>query len=301
MNKTAFALAALAAVAAAEMTDLPTQTSNAEDNGALGKIKAWNCLTCTAAFKGIDKILDAPKFRNPIISGAVWACNKSGKIHDPEICPMQVERYATPLFDAMSGYLFAKDRWCNEKLNVCTHMKVEHEDLHQIVDNILATKPLSLANDDFVDNLYEQIAAEMIADDTEREIIRAVHITDVHIDSMYAAGSKAKCGSFLCCRASFGIPAAGEPVAGEWGDNEGVCDIPEKTFVNLMEFVVAEIAPDAIFWTGDNSSHNIWSNTVEEVTGYTETVTNIIKNAIKDTDITVMPIHGNHDTWPVDE
>jgi len=27
----------------------------------------------------------------------------------------------------------------------------------------------------------------------------------------------------------------------------------------------------------------------------------MIKDAIKDTDITVLPIHGNHDTWPVDE
>lgn len=27
----------------------------------------------------------------------------------------------------------------------------------------------------------------------------------------------------------------------------------------------------------------------------------MIKEAIKDTDITVVPIHGNHDTWPVDE
>ena len=138
-------------------------------------------------------------------------------------------------------------------------------------------------------------------DDTEREIIRAVHISDVHIDSEYSVGSRAKCDSPVCCRAKWGQPGPGELVAGEWGTNEGSCDIPEKTFVNLMDFVVSEIAPDAIFWTGDNSSHNIWSNTLEEVTGYTENVTNIIKAATKDTDITILPIHGNHDTWPVDE
>ena len=67
-----------------------------------------------------------------------------------------------------------------------------------------------------------------------------------------------------------------------------------------MEFVVGDIKPDILFWTGDNSAHNIWTNTEEEVTGYTEAVTNVIKNAIKDTDISVMPILGNHDTWPVD-
>jgi len=68
-----------------------------------------------------------------------------------------------------------------------------------------------------------------------------------------------------------------------------------------MEHVASVQKPDLIFWTGDNSSHNIWSNTAEEVTDYTLTVTDIIKNAIKDSDITVVPIHGNHDTWPVDE
>jgi len=68
-----------------------------------------------------------------------------------------------------------------------------------------------------------------------------------------------------------------------------------------MQYVVEEVAPDTIMWTGDNSSHNIWSNTIEEVTGYTELVTNLIKDAVKDTDITILPIHGNHDTYPVDE
>jgi len=49
----------------------------------------------------------------------------------------------------------------------------------------------------------------------------------------------------------------------------------------------------------DNSSHNTWNNTIEEITHYTEAVTDMIKDAIKDTDITVLPIQGNHDTWPV--
>ena len=57
--------------------------------------------------------------------------------------------------------------------------------------------------------------------------------------------------------------------------------------------------PDVIFWTGDNSSHNTWNNSLEEITHYSEVVTNMIKDAIKDTDITVIPIQGNHDTWPV--
>lgn len=172
--------------------------------------------------------------------------------------------------------------------------------MHDIVDKILATKPKSLQNDDFVDKMYEQMAIEMAADDTEREIIRAVHISDVHIDFEYSVGTNAICDSYLCCRDKWGIPGQGEPAAGEWGTELGLCDIPQRVFEDMMSFVVNEISPDAIFWTGDNSSHNIWSNTVEEVTGYTESVTNVIKDATKDSNITILPIHGNHDTWPVD-
>ena len=69
----------------------------------------------------------------------------------------------------------------------------------------------------------------------------------------------------------------------------------------MMQFIAQTVQPDIIFWTGDNSSHNVWSNSTKEVTDYTEEVTNIIKDAVKDANIKVVPIHGNHDTWPVDQ
>ena len=55
--------------------------------------------------------------------------------------------------------MLGKVRWCNEILNVCNHVKVVELDLHQVVAKILATKPASLSNDDFIDNLYDEIAA----------------------------------------------------------------------------------------------------------------------------------------------
>ena len=186
---------------------------------------------------------------------------------------------------------------CNQVLGLCKNPFIEELPLEDVVDKILSTKPISLANDDFITKLYAEIAA----DKNEREVIRAVHISDVHIDKEYLAGSKAKCDSFLCCRAESGTPVAGDILAGEWGSNVGLCDLPVKTFESLMANVVNVQKPDLLFWTGDNSPHNIWDNTLEEVTDYTMSVTDIIKNAIKDSEITVVPIHGNHDTWPVDE
>ena len=50
----------------------------------------------------------------------------------------------------------------------------------------------------------------------------------------------------------------------------------------MMEYIANEVQPDIIFWTGDNSSHNVWNNTTEEVIEYTKTITDTIKDAIKD-------------------
>lgn len=53
-------------------------------------------------------------------------------------------------------------------------------------------------------------------------------------------------------------------------------------------------------WTGDNSAHNVWDNTNEEVTNYTIAITEEIKSYFTDSQITVFPVEGNHDVWPVD-
>ena len=65
----------------------------------------------------------------------------------------------------------------------------------------------------------------------------------------------------------------------------------------MLSFITEDLKPDIVFWTGDNTAHNVWDNTADETTIYTITVTNMIKQAFKNSDITVLPIQGNHDTW----
>ena len=55
-----------------------------------------------------------------------------------------------------------------------------------------------------------------------------------------------------------------------------------------------------ITWAGDNSAHNIWDNSDEEVTKYTLSITDYLKKALgPDSKVEVYPVLGNHDTWPV--
>ena len=135
--------------------------------------------------------------------------------------------------------------------------------------------------------MYEEMAKS-----TEpRPVLRALHLSDVHIDFEYAAGSLANCNAYLCCRTAAGFPTKeGEIAAGEWGSPNYDCDIPIKTFQSMLDHVTAENLPDMVFWTGDNSAHNVWENTANESVLYTATVSTLIKNAFDGKNVTVMPI-----------
>jgi hypothetical protein len=59
---------------------------------------------------------------------------------------------------------------------------------------------------------------------------------------------------------------------------------------SMLEFAKDEIKPDALFWTGDNSAHNVWDNTQDEIVAYTVNITKTINEAFKDSKISVFPI-----------
>ena len=93
------------------------------------------------------------------------------------------------------------------------------------MNKILSTKPKALENDDFVDKMYAEMAADPGFKD--RETIKAVHVTDVHLDTNYAPGTLAECEGFLCCREDVGYPTDdSQSAAGVWGDTHGKCDLP---------------------------------------------------------------------------
>lgn len=57
---------------------------------------------------------------------------------------------------------------------------------------------------------------------------------------------------------------------------------------------------DFITWVGDNSAHNVWDNSNEEITEYTNEITQALKSALgANSTVQIYPSLGNHDTWPV--
>lgn len=214
---------------------------------------------------------------------------------DPEVvCPAIVPMMATPIIDMIGRELLTKERVCNEFLGVCSIPKFETITVEEYAARVLSDKPEQILNDDFVSNLYAQI----YSDPNPRRKIRAVHMSDPHLDVDYKVGTLAYCDSYLCCREEFGYPTDPELQAGQFGG--AFCDLPVDTFKDMMKHIAETVKPDLFFWTGDNSSHNVWSNSSQESVDYTNLVTQLIKESLQGLDIPVYPSLGNHDVWPVD-
>ena len=183
------------------------------------------------------------------------------------VCPGIIPMMATPMLDMIGRELFTKERICNEFLEVCAIPSFETITVDQYATRVLAQKPELILNDDYVTNLYSQI----YNDPNPRKTLRAVHISDPHIDLMYKVGSQANCDSFLCCREEWGYPTDPADQAGQFGS--AFCDLPVETLDSMLQHIADTVRPDLLFWTGDNTSHNDWNNSQEEVADATLLVT----------------------------
>lgn len=72
-------------------------------------------------------------------------------------------------------------RICDEYLHLCGSPHITEEDVDSYVNNLLASKPDFLKNNDYVDGLYKKIAA----DQNPRETVRSIQLSDIHIDFKY--------------------------------------------------------------------------------------------------------------------
>lgn len=125
-----------------------------------------------------------------------------------------------------------------------------------------------------------------------------VLLTDPHVDYLYTAGTDKDCKNYLCCRADSGFPTERSRQASPWGEYK--CDLPEKTLRQMLIYIRDVIKPDVLFWTGDNSPHAVWENSEWEAVESTRNITNMMIEIFKRslTNITIIPLQGNHDHYP---
>jgi sphingomyelin phosphodiesterase len=89
----------------------------------------------------------------------------------------------------------------------------------------------------------------------KEDLIKIALLSDIHMDFDYTPGKSSKCSKVLCCRSDSGEPKNNDEIAGKWGDFN--CDLPPRTFDEVLKEIREDIKPDYVFWGGDSIPHNI--------------------------------------------
>lgn len=137
------------------------------------------------------------------ISLATKVCITFKLAMQPEtVCPDMIGMMVTSVFEVLSSDLISKNRVCNEFLGYCNNPKFTEISVEDYTTRVLSDKPESIKDDNFINNLYDQ----MKADTKPRKTLKVVHMSDPHIDMEYKVGANNDCGGYLCCRTVNGFP-----------------------------------------------------------------------------------------------
>lgn len=207
---------------------------------------------------------------------------------------------AKSFLPALADGIISSQRICDETLHVCNSPKIKELNAQDYINRVIGQKPDIIKNNDFIDRLYDNINSD--SNKASRKIVRSIQFSDLHIDHLYKVGAPSKCSYPICCRENgYDLPFYKDSApAGKWG--AGDCDVPEWTIKNMFKFIANNqdtFKTSFITWVGDNSAHNVWDNTDQEVYDYSARLTTYMKEAFGSLDIDFFPSLGNHDTWPV--
>ncbi|KAF7272238.1 hypothetical protein GWI33_014950 [Rhynchophorus ferrugineus] len=129
---------------------------------------------------------------------------------------------------------------------------------------------------------------------TEKSLIKVLHVSDIHLDTLYREGKVATCSEPVCCQEDQddGDESTGN-VCGYWSSYGN--DVTEHLvdefirFANTLDF-------DYVYFTGDIISHRVWSTSEENNAKVITTLMDKFKSGFK---VPVYPILGNHEPSPL--
>ncbi|CDW86227.1 ser thr protein phosphatase family protein [Stylonychia lemnae] len=208
--------------------------------------------------------------------------------YDVYSCRGIIEYFSKSVVDQLFKYPLSPAYICmSEFLPFCKFKELAPLSGTKYQYKMLQDKPEIIKNDDYLNNLYDKVNGNK-----KRPTIKFVQLTDLHIDLDYVAGSNAKCGSMLCCRAMFGFPKDPSKQAKKLGSFG--CDSPKELLYSLGQFIRSEIKPDAILWTGDSTTHaESYNMTFEQKVDELTFLNDYIKTNLSD--YPVFAAIGNHD------
>eukprot|EP00301_Raphidiophrys_heterophryoidea_P000385 c10194_g1_i1.p1 GENE.c10194_g1_i1~~c10194_g1_i1.p1 ORF type:complete len:466 (-),score=119.15 c10194_g1_i1:376-1773(-) len=139
---------------------------------------------------------------------------------------------------------------------------------------------------------------------TQARIMTFLHVTDVHVDAKYKAGTPAHCiaddalSGLGCCN-SDDLPSVTKPnhACSEWGDYN--CDAPALWSDAAFKWIASNIPEiEFVILTGDFASHHDITQSPWENDGTILQITQQLASAFPGK--LLYNVLGNHDGWPVD-
>jgi len=144
------------------------------------------------------------------------------------MCDGLVKQLGNYILNSLTDSLLSPEYFCEELSPACGDSEFEFYSAIPEVDRIIFKKIPSIESNDALNLVYKKIADNVKATKKPRKIVKAVHFTDAHVDTMYKIGSDNTCPDFLCCHHENGYPNDPTRRARQWGDFK--CDIPSLTF-----------------------------------------------------------------------
>ena len=244
-----------------------------------------NCDACLIVAGTINNTFNKKEVTDILRAISTMAC---GFKLDLGVCKGFIDYYADGVLENVFDINLHPGYICQTYLKICTFDQFKEEDPMIFVRDVLKDKPEIIQDDEFVNKLYDDVNKHPAG----RKTLKMVHITDIHLDLKYAAGSNNQCRSPICCRSEYGFPREERRKAGPLGDYH--CDVPMDTVVTMGEYIKEEIKPDVIFWTGDTTPHNMFEEKhFHEKFEFFEVVTDFFNETFPD--VPIYPLLGNHD------
>jgi len=228
-----------------------------------------SCTECKAAFFTL-KTLANEKPGNEFAYAAADKLCRLSKIEQLEVCEGISAEIAPIFLASLADHYFDPEFVCF-KLGSCDSPKFAQENLTEWMSGVLASKP-----------------QHIVPQPKSGTNIKFAHVTDMHFDMEYVAGSDENCNLPLCCRSGTGT-------AGLWGSPK--CDLPVHTLDAAIGSLSNHTDVEFIIWTGDSPPHNVWNQSQSYQLSYITKATEILRTHFPNTPI--YPVLGNHGCYPV--
>jgi len=236
------------------------------------------CDVCKAGVEAVQEVwLHGTVLQDGVIDLVVAICEY--KKIPKAMCTGLIPPFAEVVIPAIGNHYLSPEFLCY-KAHLCSTPKYVEMNVTQVVQSILADAPPALSWPEPGPVAY-----------------RFLHVSDIHVDLLYQAGSAMSCPYESCCRFDLGTTNETTEQAGYWGALSN-CDPPIRTVEAFLQ-QAAGLDIDFVLWTGDNPSADYWLYNRETHLQNSQALTDLFLQYFPG--VPVYPIMGNHACYPQDQ